>query len=132
SAFEARAALEAYGSTLKALEGEAAAAATTEAALATQLKNVQKLSGHVDKSLGAQAESTEKLRGALASVPGPAGKIGSALLGPVQGFQKLSASMGASNAAMVIGAAAAAALVVAVLAIAAAAIYAAGSVAVWA
>lgn len=132
SAFQAKAALDGYGLTLKSLEVNAAAASTKEEQLAKTLGNVKQLSGHVDKSLAGSAESTEKLRGALASVPGPAGKLGSSLLAPVQGFQKLSASMGASNAAMVIGAAAAAALVVAVLAVAAAAVYATVSVAAWA
>lgn len=132
SAFQAKAALDAYGLTLKSLEVNADAASSKEAQLAKTLGNVQKLSGHVDKSLGASAESTEKLRGALASVPGPVGKLGSSLLAPVQGFQKLSASMGSSNAVMVIAGVAAAALVVAVLAVAAAAVYGAAKVAIWA
>lgn len=132
SAFEARTALEAYGSTLKALEGDAAAATAKEAELAKSLANVKRLSGHVDKSLGAQAESTEKLRGALASVPGPAGKLGSSLLGPIQGFQKLSAEMGASNAAMLLGITAAAAVAVAIVAVGVAALAAAAKVAAWA
>ena len=131
-AVQTKAALDAYSQTLRGLEGYAAAANAEEARLAKTLTNLKTLSGHVDKSLGSQAESTEKLRGALSSVPGPAGKVGSALLGPVQGFQKLSAEMGAANAAMVIGAAAAVAVAAAIVAVGVAAVGAVVGIAAWA
>lgn len=131
TAHEARTAVEAYTGTLKKLEAEAGAAAKKEDELAKTLTNVQKLSGHTDKSLAAQAESTEKLRGALASVPGPVGKIGSSLLAPVQGFQKLSASMGEGNATMLLTATAAAGVVVALVALAAAAIVGTAAILKW-
>lgn len=132
SAFEARAALEAYSSELKNLEANADAANAEEKKLAQTHANLKQLSGHVDKSLAGQAESTEKLRGALSSVPGPVGKLGSSLLGPIQGFQKLSAEMGASNAAMLLGITAAAAVAIAIVAVGVAALAAAAKVAAWA
>jgi hypothetical protein len=130
-AARARAALDAYGFTLKSLEVNAAAADAEEVKLSKTLTNLKTISGHVDKSLAGQAENTEKLRGALASVPGPLGKLGSAALAPVQGFQKLSASMGESNAAMLLGAAGAATLVVAVAALTVAVIAGVVAVAAW-
>jgi len=132
SAFQAKAALEAYGLTLKSLEQNAAAANVKEDELAKTLGNVKQLSAHVDKSIGGQAESTEKLRGALSSVPGPVGKLGSSLLGPIQGFQKLSGEMGSSNAAMLLGVTAAAAVAIAIVAVGVAALAAAAKVAAWA
>jgi hypothetical protein len=112
----ADAALQGYSRTLRALEQNAAAATKGEAALAAQLANVRKLASHVDKTLAGSAEATEKLRGGLAAVPGPVGKIGASLLAPVQGFQKLAAEMGAGNAAMLLTATAAAGLVVGLIA----------------
>jgi len=91
--------LEHYGDTLKILEADAKAADDAEKQLGNTLKNLKTVSGHVDKSIAGQAESTEKLRGALSMVPGPVGKLGASLLGPIQGFQKLSGEMGTSNAA---------------------------------
>lgn len=132
TAINAARALDGYSHTLKSLEQNAAAATKKEEQFAKSLKNVQQLSAHTDKSLAGQAENTEKLRGALASVPGPLGKIGSAALAPVQGFQKLSASVGSSNAAMLLGATAAAGIVLALVAVAAAAVYATVKVAAWA
>lgn len=131
-AVQAEAALDGYAHTLKSLEQNAAAATKAEAGFARQLDNVKKLSAHTDKTVAGAAEATEKLRGGLASVPGPVGKIGSALLAPVQGFQKLSASMGSSNAAMLLTATAAAGVVVAVVAITAAVIAGTIAIAAWA
>jgi len=128
----ADAALQGYAHTLRSLEQNAAAATKSEKTFATQLDNVRKLSSHVDKTLAGSAEATEKLRGGLASVPGPIGKIGSALLAPVQGFQKLSAQMGSSNAAMLLTATAAAGAVVAIVALTAALVAGTIAVAAWA
>jgi hypothetical protein len=128
----ADAALKGYAQTLRELEQNAAAATKSEEAFATQLANVRKLSSHVDKTLAGSAEATEKLRGGLAAVPGPVGKIGASLLAPVQGFQKLSAEMGAGNAAMLLTATAAAGLVVGVIALTAALIAGTIAVAAWA
>lgn len=128
----ADAALQGYAHTLRSLEQNAAAATKSEATFAAQLANVRKLSSHVDKSLAGSAEATEKLRGGLASVPGPVGKIGSSLLAPIQGFQKLSAEMGSSNALMLLGATAAAAVAVAIVAVGVAALAATAKVAAWA
>jgi hypothetical protein len=128
----ADAALKGYAQTLRELEQNAAAATKSEEAFATQLANVRKLSSHVDKTLAGSAEATEKLRGGLAAVPGPVGKIGASLLAPVQGFQKLSAEMGAGNAAMLLTATAAAGRVVGVIALTAARIAGTIAVAAWA
>jgi len=132
TAYQADAALKAYAHTLKSLEQNAAAATKAEATFATQLANVQKLSSHTDKTLAGAAEATEKLRGGLVSVPGPVGKIGSSLLAPVQGFQKLSASMGEGNAVMLLTATAAAGLVVGVIALTAAIVAGTIAIAAWA
>ncbi len=128
----ADAALQGYAATLRSLEQNAAAATKSEAAFATQLANVKKLAGHVDKSLAGSAEATEKLRGGLASVPGPVGKIGSSLLAPIQGFQKLSAEMGAGNAAMLLTATAALGAVVAIVALTVALVAGTIAIAAWA
>jgi hypothetical protein len=128
----ADAALQGYARTLRGLEQNAAAATKSEAAFAAQLANVRKLASHVDKTLAGSAEATEKLRGGLAAVPGPVGKIGSSLLAPVQGFQKLSAEMGSSNALMLLTATAAAGLVVGVIALTAAVIAGTIAIAAWA
>ncbi len=128
----ADAALQGYAQTLKSLEQNASAATKAEAGFARQLENVRKLSSHTDKTLAAAAESTEKLRGGLASIPGPVGKIGSSLLAPVQGFQKLSASMGAGNAAMLLTATAAAGAVVGIVALTVALVAGTIAVAAWA
>jgi hypothetical protein len=128
----ADAALQGYSRTLRALEQNAAAATKGEAALAAQLANVRKLASHVDKTLAGSAEATEKLRGGLAAVPGPVGKIGASLLAPVQGFQKLAAEMGAGNAAMLLTATAAAGLVVGLIALTAALVAGTIAVAAWA
>ena len=132
NAHRADAALQGYAHTLKSLEQNAAAATKGEAAFATQLANVKKLAGHVDKTLAGSAEATEKLRGGLQSVPGPIGKIGSALLAPVQGFQKLSAQMGSSNALMLLAGTAAAGAVVGIVALTAALIAGTIAIAAWA
>ncbi len=131
-ASEAQTAVGAYAGTLKTLEQNAAGAAAKETALANTLKNVTKLSGHANASLAAKAETLEKLRGGLASVPGAAGRLGSALLAPVQGFAKLSAGMGAAKAAALLAATAVAALTIAVVAAGVALVAGAVGVASWA
>lgn len=132
AAFQSKAAVDAYALTLKSLEQNAAAATAREDELTGTFNNVKKLSSQVNASLAGQAETTEKLRGSLASVPGPVGKLGSALLGPVQGFQKLSAEMGSANAAMLLGVTAAAGIALAIVAVGVAALAAAAKVAAWA
>lgn len=129
---QAEAAVNAYAGTLRKLEGDAAKATAGEKDLARQLENVKKLGAHVDKSLRSDAEALEKLRGALAQSGGAAGRLGSDLLAPVQGFTKLSASIGAAKAAAVVGAAAVVALTVVVIALGAALAAGVVSVAAWA
>jgi hypothetical protein len=131
-ASEAQAAVGAYAGTLKTLEQNAAGAAAKETALATTLKNVQKLSGHANAALAAKAETLEKLRGGLASVPGPAGKMASAFLAPAQGFAKLSAGMGSANALMLLSVTAMAALAIGAVALGVAIVAATVKVAAWA
>jgi len=131
-ASEANTAVGAYAGTLKTLENNAAAAAAKETQLATTFKNVQKLSNHANAAITAKAETIEKLRGGLASVPGAAGRMGSALLAPVQGFAKLSATMGTARAAALLTATATAALVIGFAALAVGVIAATAAVAAWA
>ncbi len=106
---------------LAGLESAAAAATAREEKLADTMRGVTKLSSHVDKAVTGQAEAYEKLGSSLGAVGGPVGQLGQAIVRPIQGFSKLSASIGQANAAAVLGvvgfgalAAAAAALTVAV------------------
>lgn len=125
-------ALEEHASVLRELEGNAKRADDAEKHLGTTLGNLKKLSGHVDKSLAGASEETEKLRGAMAAAGGQVGALGSKLLAPVQGFQKLSAEMGASKAAAVLLGVGAAALAVSLVAVTAAAAAGVLSIAKWA
>ncbi len=132
AAAQANAAVQSYAVTLRTLEKNATAATQKEDALAKSLKNVNTLAGATNKAIAANAEKIEKLRGALSASGGQAGAFASSLLAPVQGFAKLSASMGSANAALVVGAAATAAMVVGVVLLAAAAVAATVSIAAWA
>lgn len=132
SAADASAAVTDYAKTLEGLEREAKKATREEEQLGKTLSNVRQLSAHTDKSFAAQAESLSKLRGGLNSIPGPAGKLGSSLIAPIEGFSKLSSSMGASEAATIVGVAAFAALAVAVVAVGVAVVAATINVAAWA
>lgn len=129
---ETNAQVDAYAVTLKGLEAGADDAATKEQKLATQLNNVKKLAGHVDKSISGQTESLAKLQGGLSAVGGPLGRLGSALVAPVKGFEEMSSTMGRSNAMMLVAAAGAAIVVAAILAIAAAAVIGTAKLAMWA
>lgn len=129
---DATGALAAHTTQLRMLERNAASATAAESRLASTLGNLRKLSGHVDKSLAGAAERTEKLRGAMAAAGGSAGALGSKLLAPVQGFQKLSAEMGAGRAAMILTGVAAVGVSVAIVALAAAAVAGAVAIAHWA
>jgi hypothetical protein len=131
-AADAQTAVDGYAATLKTLETNAAAATAKEESLNKTLGNVKKLGGHVDKSLLGNAESLEKLRGSLSAVGGPAGRLGSQLLAPVQGFSKLEAAMGSTSAAAIVGVTALAALAVAVVAVGVAFAVAVVKVAAWA
>jgi hypothetical protein len=131
-AADAQTAVDSYAGTLKTLEDNAAGAAAKETALANTLKNVTKLSSHANAAIAAKAESLEKLRGGLASVPGPAGKMASSLLAPVQGFAKLSAGMGSANALMLVSVTAMAALAVGAFALGVAIVAVTVKVAAWA
>jgi hypothetical protein len=128
----ASSAVSAQASVVKNLEDAANAAAAKESKLADTFKNVQKLSAHANAAIAAKAETLEKLRGGLASIPGPAGKMGSALLAPAQGFAKLSASMGTTKAASLVLAAGLAGLVLAVVAVGVAMVAGGVKVAAWA
>jgi hypothetical protein len=108
----AKAALDAYRPRLAGLEADAAAASAGHAHLTKTLANLRKLSGHVDKSLGGQAQALGDLREAAGAAGGPLGSLVSGALAPVQAFKKLSAGMGESRAAaLVLGLGAAAAAV---------------------
>jgi hypothetical protein len=128
----ADAALQSYAQTLKSLEQDAAAATKSEAAFATQLANVKKLAGHVDKSFNSNAETLGKLQGSLGAVGGPLGALGQKIVGPVKGFQELSGAIGASNAAMLLGAAAVVGVIAAFVALAAAVVAGTIAIAAWA
>ncbi len=121
-----------YAITLRELEQAADGAAKGEDHLAESLTNVKKLSGHVDKTLAAQAESLEKLGGALGAVGGPLGTLGQMAVRPVQGFAKLSAGIGKANAAALLATVGFVALAAAVVAAGVAAISATFDFAVWA
>lgn len=131
-AMQAEAALNEYTGTLRKLEKDAAGAAESEEHLGQTLSNVKKLSGHVNQSLGAQAEGLEKLGGAMGAVGGPLGRLGQQIIQPIQGFKKLSASIGGANSAALLGAVGFAAVAAAIVVVAAAAAAATIKVAAWA
>jgi predicted nucleic acid-binding Zn-ribbon protein len=131
-AMQAESALNEYTETLRRLEKDASGAAKSEEELGQTLANVKKLSGHVNTSLGAQAESLEKLGGAMGAVGGPLGQLGQQVLRPIQGFSKLSSSIGGAKSAALLGAVGFAALAAAVVAIGVAAVAATVKVAAWA
>ncbi len=132
AALAASVAVSAYAKTLRGLEDNAAGAAKKETELARTLSNVQTLSAHVDRSLSKQAESTGKLKGALAGVGGPLGRLGSQLLAPADGFAKMAAEMGSANASALVAAAGFAAVAATVVAVTVAAVAGALAVASWA
>lgn len=113
----ANAAVEEYAKTLATLDADANAANAEQARLAKTLDNVKKIAGHTDKTIAAQAENYEKFGSALGSVGGPLGTLGQALVRPLQGFSKLSASIGSARAAAVLGVVGFAAVTAAVLAL---------------
>lgn len=129
---DAAVALDEQAAALLGLERNAKKAAEEEAKLSQTFGNVKKLSGHADKSFAAQGESLEKLSSGIGAIPGPIGNLGQSLLKPIQGFTKLSASMGESNAAMLLVAAGAAAVVIAVVALSVALAVGVVKVAAWA
>lgn len=131
-ALDAESAVNDYASTLRKLEKEAAAATKGEEALGQQLANVKKLSGHVDRSLAAQAERLEKFGGALGAVGGPLGQLGQNVIQPLQGFSKLSATIGSARAAALLGVVGVVALTAAITALGIAAAVATVKVAAWA
>lgn len=128
----ADAALQGYAHTLRSLEQNADAASKSEETLATQLANVKKLAGHVDKSFNSNAEKLGKLQGSLGAVGGPLGALGQKILGPVKGFEELSGAIGKSNAAMLLGAAATVGVIAAVVALTAALAAGVVAIAAWA
>jgi hypothetical protein len=129
---DASGALASQASKLTGLEAAAKAASASEEKLSATMRGVTRLSAHVDKSISGQAESYEKLGSALGSVGGPLGTLGQGVVRPLQGFSKLSASIGAANAAAVIGVVGFAALAAAVVAVTAAVVVGAVKVAAWA
>jgi hypothetical protein len=131
-AHAADSAVKAYATTLAGLEGEAKRTAAAETRLGSTLTNVRKLNAHVNTSLAEGAESMSKLRGVIGATGGPLGRLGNALLGPVQGFQELSKSMGAAGAMAIVGVAGVAALAAAVVALGAAAVAGTVAIAAWA
>ncbi len=128
----ADAALQAHVTTLRELEANATGAAREEQRLASTLANVRKLGGHVDKTLAAQAESLEKLGGAMGAVGGPLGALGQQVIQPVQGFAKLAANIGTARAAALLGTVAVVGLAAAAVALRAALAVGVVKVAAWA
>lgn len=96
-------ALGTHATKLAGLESAAASAAAREEKLADTMRGVTKISSHVDKSIAGQAEAYEKLGSGLGAIGGPVGSLGQTVIRPIQGFSKLSASIGEANAAAVVG-----------------------------
>jgi hypothetical protein len=90
SAHEARAALDAYSTTLKGLEGNAAAATAKQDKLARVLGNVNKIGGHADARAMALNQKYEKMQAAVSRLPGPLGRIGGQLVGSAKGAHGMS------------------------------------------
>jgi hypothetical protein len=116
AASAATSALAEHTDKLRGLEAEAQSANEAEAKLSATQANLQTLNGHVNKSLAEGAESYEKLRFGLQAVGGQAGAVASKLIAPLQGFAKLSASLGAGTAAAILLTAAVAALAIGLIA----------------
>lgn len=110
-------ALEAQRAKLVGLEAAATGTKGAHDKLSGTLANLRKLSGHVDRSLGSQVQTVGDLREVIGATGGPLGKLTADVLGPVQGFKKLGAELGASRAAMIVAAAGAAALTAAAAAL---------------
>jgi hypothetical protein len=129
---EAEAAVMKQADALRGLETAATTAGAKEEKLAQTFANVKKLGAHTDKTIAAQAESLEKLGSGLGVIPGPLGRISQGLVKPFQGFAKLSASMGTTNAAALLAAVGIAAVALAVAAVGVALVAATIKVASWA
>ena len=100
-------------------ERAAGDASTAQDEFTRKLANLRKLSAHVDKSYGDQANALGKLQSSINTVGGPLGRLGTQVIAPAKGFSELSAVMGKSKAAAllaVVGIAAVAAAVVALTA----------------
>lgn len=98
AAQKAEEALAAEVITLRALEGEAQAAASKHANLNQQLKNLGVMSSHVNKRLGGTVQNTGKLAGALSAMGGPLGVLSARVLAPVKGFSELTEAFGKQRA----------------------------------
>lgn len=131
-AAQASLALEHHAGALAQLEARAKSADAAEAQLGRTLDNVKKLNAHANTSLAQQSERLGKLRGAIGNVGGPLGALGQSVLGPVQGFRELSATMGTMGAAATLATVGVVALAAALLAAGAAAIYGGLKIAKWA
>ncbi len=131
-ALQADAALKGYAGTLRTLEQNASSAAKAEANFARQLDNVRRLSAHTDKTFQQNAEKLGKVTGALNNFGGPIGSAAGKVVNAGKAFEELSGAVGASNAVLLVSAAATAAVVVGVLAVTAAVIAGTLAIAAWA
>jgi hypothetical protein len=116
AAEQAKRALEGEANVLRQLEVAAANASGKHDVLKTKLSNLNTLSKHVNTRLGAAAQSTSKLAGALGDLGGPLGSVGQRVIGPIKGFIELKESFGAATAASIAAAAAVALVTVAMIA----------------
>jgi hypothetical protein len=129
---QADAAVGEYAVTLRELEKNAEAAAGKEEHLSQTLRNVDKISKHVNQSARDQTEKMDGLADGFQIVGGTVGRAGDAAFTSAKRFSKLASEMGLSNAASLVAAAGFAALAFAVVAIGVALVGATIKVAAWA
>jgi hypothetical protein len=98
----ATAALDHQTHVLSGLEAEAKAATAAEEKLLATQKNAAALSGHASKSAAQQASELKKLSYAFGQAGGPIGGLARGFLGEEIAIAKLTQTMGASNAQLVL------------------------------
>jgi hypothetical protein len=98
----ANAALSSQANVLRGLEGAAKGAATKEADLARSLGNVRVMSDHVDKAMLRGIKDGAREDSALKMMNGTLGGLWDKLGEPIDGFDRLSVTMGKSRAAAVL------------------------------
>jgi hypothetical protein len=129
---QADAAVGDYAVTLRELEKNASAAAGKEEKLTQTLRNVDKISAHVNQSAKDQVEKLDGIADGFQIVGGSAGRAGDSAFTAGKRFAKMASELGLSNAASIVAIAGFAALAVAIVAIGVALVGATIKVAAWA
>jgi hypothetical protein len=92
AAGEAQIALDAYAVTLRKVEVASEAAKSKQDGLAKVLGNVNKIGAHADARTQGLNQKYEKLQAAVSRLPGPLGRVGSALVGSAKSAHGVSSA----------------------------------------